>query len=506
MNNESFSRVYTEIQKVTREASDSLQASIRKPNFYFYEGESSKTIEPVVDSKKLSSYQMVIGTDRSLYGLLKKNTKIFPNGPYFMDSRDNGVSIHNMNLDQAPLLYYTYYGGNGELLSCSITTKKKTISSQAEQHSTIDPDTKDINTTVSQVVGDPVEDISLLSILDKYKNDISSTNSIVSSAKDEESTKREVRSTYKVTESDIIGFVNQAKSEFQELYKKAEETGDVSPLLKSGSLSKYVVKVKRYVKTTVDPIDYARVGDVSNVVVTSRPGLSNTDVSNYANRYNSGVNYLKNNSSIVFVGFKEVPEGVTIGLNSFPLANVVMEKEIEVELDGAKILSSPLASNLQSVISSNNLADSTINSVEADIRVIGRPSLVSSNIIVLNNISNRYSGEWYTKSVRHSISSSGYFCSAKLVSKKLQVGVSQINTRVSTKNIYSELHKAAKERIEGFNKTDVFLKQQFIEYLKSNPEQASKSNVGKIENDGISIYPASDDQININKERERYRK
>lgn len=495
-------KVYESIQPVDEPTPVVEGVEIYVPNKNIYDGEFTLTegYNVILKNEKLASYRMVVGTDRSLYGLLKKNTDIFPNGPYHLDSRDDGVEIHNHKFNQSPKYIYTFNGGNGELISCSINTTKKNNLVQAEQSTKLDIDTKKITTTVSQSCNDSDTDLMNKSKQDNFQKELwaklkgieyqdpTSRESIIQSAKDEKSTIEELKSTYQVTKQDIENYMDQAKSKFKELYDNAKTTGDISPLLKSNSI-KTVVKVKRYVRETVVPSAYSTVSGVS-----------------FVHQYHSGMNYLKNNSNMIYLGTKPQYEG-----QPFPYAEVITEKEFEIELDGARIFSSPLAQDLKDPISLNNISDKVQKQFKCSLRVIGRPGLVSSLVIYLNNISKKYTGEWYTKKVTHSINQSGYFCDAELIRKEVPVTLSQIRTTVDTKAIYGELHKVASDRIKYDRDVESDIKNAFLQYVKENPDMADKSLVVDMsqydqKTGSVPVYPATDDVVNLNEEREKYRR
>lgn len=471
-------------------------------------------------NEKLSNYKMVLGTDRSLYGLLAKNKEIFPNGPYFMDSRDDGITIHNHNFDQSPKYVYTYHGGNGELLVCNISSQKKTQSVQAEQSSTIDPLTKEVKTSVVQSCNSEEDTHSkedgefqkgLWSKLTHQRDPKEvEREALISSAKDEKTTKEELQSTYKVTKEDIENYVGDLKTQFKDLYENAKNTGDIIPLVKANSMKKGVIKVKRRIKTTVDPAEYSQLQ--YHDVRTHTPGNSQSDQSMYNYKWHSGINYLKNNSNIIFLGYdneNKIPKGLTIGYNSFPRARVIMEKEIELELDGARILSSPLTAEIQEPLSLNDISDKTQKIIKMDLKVLGRPGLVSSLIVFIRNISKRYSGEWYTKKVTHRINTSGYTCSAELIKKASLVVISNTTSKVDTKSIYSSLHKVASDRLKNVDIYDeAAVRQAFHEYIKKNnvKDKSLVLDLNSPNPDGsFNIHPATDDQVNITREREKHR-
>lgn len=518
-------KVYENIQSVTEPTPRVEGVEVYVPNKNIYEGEFSGTEgdSVLLSNKKIASYRMVIGTDRSLYGLLKKNKDIFPNGPYFLDSRDEGVEIHNHKFNQSAKYVYTYMGGNGELLSCNISTDKKNSLVQAEQSSDIDPNTKQVTTTVSQSCTDSDKDLSNKAVEDFQRDlwlrlnhkgqsyDEYNRNKIIQSAKDEKSTVEELKSTYQVTKEDIEKFVEDAKSKFKQLYNNAKSTGDITPLLKSNTL-KTTVKVKRYIRTTVNPMDYSQL--TSSKSDTSMKGYSQSDVSNQVGNWNSGMKYLKNSNSIIFLGYhnqSSISKDNTIGVNSFPYADVIMEKEVELELDGARVFSSPLSRNLQNSLSLNNISDKVQSQYKCNIKVIGRPGLISSLVIYLNNISKRYTGEWYTKKVKHEISQSGYTCTCELIRKKIPVAMSQITSSFDTQKIYNEFNQVANERVKSNRDIETDIKNAFLQYIKDNPEMANKNLVVDMNqydaNTGsVPVYPASDDVVDINSERNKYRK
>lgn len=516
-------KVYQSIQPVTEPTTRTDGVAVYIPSRQIYDGSFSKTEGDTVllTNTKLASYRMVIGTDRSLYGLLKKNTDIFPNGPYFLDSRDDGVEIHNHKFNQSPKYIYSYMGGNYELISCDITTSKKNTLVQAEQSSTIDPLTKKVTTTVSQSCSDSDKDLlskstinnEIWSMLNNKNYTEDSKTQLIKSAKDEKSTIEDLKSSYQVTKEDIEKFVSSLKTQFKDLYNNAKTTGDISPLLKSNTL-KTTVKVKRYVRTTVNPSDYSQLSNPSQTTDTSIKGYSQSDVSNQSGNWNSGMKYLKNSNSVIFLGYHnqdKISKDNTIGVNSFPYADVIMEKELELELDGARVFSSPLTKTLQGSLSLNNISDKVQRQYKCNIKVIGRPGLVSSIVIYLNNISKRYTGEWYTKKVKHLIDQSGYFCTVDLIRKEVPVVLSQVTTSFDSKNIYKEFYNVASNRIKYGRDVEVDVKNAFLEYIKNNPDQKDKNLVVDMsqydpKTGSVPVYPASNDMVDLNAEREKYRK
>lgn len=86
------------------------------------------------------------------FGLVGKNILVqleqkmrgYTNGPWYIDSRDNVIYIHNRKFHEEPVTVYTYQGENGEVLSVQFSTQKVTKRVKATLSPTINPESKDL--------------------------------------------------------------------------------------------------------------------------------------------------------------------------------------------------------------------------------------------------------------------------------------------------------------------------------------------------------------------------
>lgn len=86
------------------------------------------------------------------FGLVGKNILVqleqkmrgYTNGPWYIDSRDNVIYIHNRKFHEEPVTVYTYHGENGEVLSVQFSTQKVTKRVKATLSPTINPESKDL--------------------------------------------------------------------------------------------------------------------------------------------------------------------------------------------------------------------------------------------------------------------------------------------------------------------------------------------------------------------------
>ena len=76
-----------------------------------------------------------------------------PNGPYHVDGRDDTVSIHPTNFNQAPVASFTWHEETGEIISFNVATRKKLKALDVAKKSQIDGETKSLDSGVTQTDG-----------------------------------------------------------------------------------------------------------------------------------------------------------------------------------------------------------------------------------------------------------------------------------------------------------------------------------------------------------------
>ena len=94
-----------------------------------------------------SDLKSLIDSDLGLIGnnilvQLEQKMKGYPNGPWYIDSRDGVIYIHNRKFTQEPEYNYIYQSENGEVLRVSFTMQNVTKRAKAQLTETIDPDDK----------------------------------------------------------------------------------------------------------------------------------------------------------------------------------------------------------------------------------------------------------------------------------------------------------------------------------------------------------------------------
>lgn len=98
---------------------------------------------------------LIVGTSRSKYYQLQDLCRSISGGPYFVDSRDGQIVLHNVKSQRNITKVYTYMGGYGELIEFSIKSSFVKTSTEIKQSTEINPDTKAVETNFVQAVLDP---------------------------------------------------------------------------------------------------------------------------------------------------------------------------------------------------------------------------------------------------------------------------------------------------------------------------------------------------------------
>lgn len=408
---------------------------------------------------------LIVGsmTNTNLYSQLNTfvNSFLGIEGPNFVDTRDNKITVHNGKMNGNPVFAYTYMGGTGELLDFSITTKY-TETINVVKRTSIDPDDKSINTEVNQ--GIPTEESNgcQYDMLarewdrgDNYNNrpdDLRMakfTMPTISKAKLEYCSQRITQPIYNseseaisilsntttLTAQEVAQYNAQIKAKYEAMTNPKTEEDYALLVYQSGNLEDLIVKRKVFI--SVDPKQYAPQKAHSNTTptVTSGGVMPRTST-----------NYNKINWSRGYEALKKDPERVIIekagGYRNGD--RVLIEMVVEVPIPGVRVISSPHFLNEgQSCL--NDIIKSISNQIKANARFVGNPSMESSQNIEIHNVSNRYSGIWYSKEVTHSFDSGGYFTEVVFNKKSQNVITNKISAKVNTQAIFKETQNIAEE-------------------------------------------------------------
>lgn len=450
------------------------------------------------------------------YSQLVGIVKAMPGGPNFVDTRDNKIEIHNGKQSGKTVFAYTYAGGTGELLEFRVQTKY-VQSIEAGKASSIDPDTKTVETEVVQCIptnDDPCKpdayvrrnkpeilmeprDVTRMAKFERaivpsksicrQVNNPSKKPPVYSSITDAQ---QKIASNPSLTEDEVKAYNSQIEAEWKKYqdglkgFEDAIRSGktDVSLPPPPDEVSNFVIRRKVLVK--LNPIDYA----------------PNSSTAQWQNRWRQGYNALKKRTDVSLViqgSSQERPYG------DYPYdhpgsdrSKVLAEMELEIQVPGVRVVADPLFTTMGSFMS-NDIIESVNSQIKAKAKFVGNPDMKSSQIIEIKNVGKKYSGDWYAKEVEHSFDTGGYFTEVTFEKKSRNSILNRISTSVNTQEVFQKAHDIAEEsyttgawKIPSKIKAEVarYRASTWTEEDKENPQRAGRQIVVRQNSDNPADY------------------
>jgi hypothetical protein len=447
---------------------------------------------------------------------LEQKMKGYTNGPWYVDSRDGVIYIHNRKFHEEPVCTYTYQGENGEVLRVSFATQKITKRVKAVLAPSLDPDSKDLsvlstsinepeddkpplalrppvaqvdNLMVSNITGNGFEDYKCRPITPTEAMDAWDTQLQYNMEKAAEYKKRveeyeavgpvgayeagKQRKFDEMSTEEIRDTINRVANELPDDKKKALK--QVLRNSKNGkeleANLKKLLEYERYlfededgmefmVVEYVDPLDYDPEGYT--------PKQAGAGIA-------SGINFQmgvlpaseRGFEALIKDPYTEVLSGMEIDTNK-PYGQNQYGKRVKVRHMKRVNLSVPLYKLYHNLFSRYGGADKyawaananangglkqTEEKLVGQLQVVGRPMLATSQIIRIDNVGKRWSGLWYIKQCTHSMDAGqGYITNMELVKNNSKSGSVTSKTDLSTQNIVANDAKANAKTTKGQDK------------------------------------------------------
>lgn len=431
----------------------------------------------------LNKYSQLVGIAKAMSG-----------GPNFVDTRDNKIEIHNGKQSGKTVFAYTYAGGTGELLEFRVQTKY-VQSIEAGKASSIDPDTKTVETEVVQCIptnDDPckpdayvrrnkpeilmeLRDVTRMAKFERaivpststcrQVNNLSKKPPVYNSITD---AKQKIASNPSLTEDEVKAYNSQIEAEwkkYQDGLKEFEDAirsgkTDVSLPQPPDEVSNFVIR--RKVQVLVDPIDYSTLRTKEYA-----KGMRRHAKIVFVNNWKSGYNALKVASDKTVI----IPSsGYEVG------DKVRIEMEVEIQVPGVRVVSDPLFLTMGSFMS-NDIIESVNSQIKAKAKFVGNPNMKSSQIIEIKNVGKKYSDDWYAKEVEHSFDTGGYFTEVTFEKKSRNSILNRISTSVNTQEVFQKAHDIAEESYTtGAWKIPSKIKAEVSRYRASTWKEEDKEN------------------------------
>lgn len=444
---------------------------------------------------------------------LKNKLAALPNGPWYIDCRNGILYIHNKKFKEDSVHNYIYQSENGEVLSLTFETQRRTKSLGHSIGGGIDPFSKDIvgvNSNVKSSTPGPgakkeeykplASRVKVISAIDKTRvNDTQITNRIQVEAIARQRTKalQRKKANQKVTTDKAYNnykngytvnrqFTDQLKgssnarkdkwarklysklsannrvdlsSYVAEEWKKTHNRNAVLKLVREYfGYGKHVIFAKVWKEQWVDPTTYT-----GNNTFRGTPKPWNAFDGGYYTRKEVGesVGRMSQDPQIKILSnvdiLKDTKYGGHYRIKVFRLANTkgVVESAQIVTDWLIRLTNQGYSSTGRTTISGGtggaggsyipSLTGNTGRTVTekklvVTMRVIGRPSLESSQIIHIGNVGEKWSGDYYIKTCSHNMSpDSGYTCTLELTKNGEKAEIESGTTKLSTGKVVKDL-------------------------------------------------------------------
>lgn len=446
---------------------------------------------------------------------LEQKMKGYTNGPWYVDSRDGVIYIHNRKFHEEPVCTYTYQGENGEVLRVSFATQKITKRVKAVLAPSLDPDSKDLsvlstsinepedmpplalrpptaqvdNLMVSNITGNGFEDYrsypttptgvmcawdtQLQYNMEKaaeYKKRVEEYKAVGPVGAYEAGKQRKLD---EMSIEEVRATINQAVNELPDDKKNA-----IIQVLRNSKNGKELeanlkklLEYERYlfededgmvfmVEEYVDPLDYDPEGYASK---QAGAGIAS------GIKFQLGVLPASERGfeALIKDPYTEVLSGMEIdttkhyGQSQYGRRVKVRHmKRVNLEVPLYKLyhnLFSRYGGADKYAWAANANANGGLKQIEkklvGQLQVVGRPMLATSQIIRIDNVGKRWSGLWYIKQCTHSMDAGqGYITNMELVKNNSKSGSVTSKTDLSTQNIVANDAKANAKTTKGQDK------------------------------------------------------
>lgn len=476
-----------------------------------------KAIKDILDSNIGT-----IGTNPIIQ--LKNKLAALPNGPWYIDCRNGLLYIHNKKFNEKPVHNYVYQSENGEVLSLSFETQRRTKSLGHSIGGGIDPFSKDIvgvnsniksptpgpgTKEVKKTTGNRFKVVAAIDATRVINSQAEMTRLKLETPHINKTLQKKNAAQRKVVESQYVAYkkgnttskqfnrnvaaskdttkdkwarniyskldpqdrIDLSSSVAQE-WRKSHNRNTILKLVRGYfGYGKHTIVTQYWKEQWVDPTTYTG----NNTFQGHAINLSSDDLTGTRSEYNINLA----NTSLARMRQDphiKVLSSLTVSNPDDPnktFSRHYRHYRVKVfrlaygrgQVDSSQIVTdwlirliSPTATNNTSQgISGSNVGDLDISNytpgllgnsgrrvtekkLVVNLRVIGRPSLESSQIIHIENVGKKWSGDYYIKSCSHDMSTDmGYTCTLELNKNGEKAEIESNTTKLSTDKVVKDI-------------------------------------------------------------------
>lgn len=427
-----------------------------------------------------SDLKSLIDSDLGLIGnnilvQLEQKMKGYANGPWYIDSRDGVIYIHNRKFQEEPEYNYIYQSENGEVLRVSFATQKVTKRVKAQLTQALDPEDKGLIVGSTDIT-EPEQRYGAKA--QKYNSAMKEYGSqkpyvAYNAGKQEALDNLSTEQYREAINTAVNNLPNDKKRVIQQILKNSKNGKELeSNLRQLLENERYLFtgeyKMEYLAEEWVDPREYDPEGGTITHMVNIRTFSSNPyEKQMIDNQSQRGISAMEKNPYITVY-----PDTYKVEYSGDGVTTPTMTRKVKAKVKIRRMKKVPFLVPIyklyHNLFSRYGGADKVTWAMNANangglkiserklvcqMTVVGRPSLQSSQIISLENVGKRWSGFWYIKSVQHSMDAGqGYLCTLDLVKNNARDGQTTSKTQLSTQDIVSNDAKDSAKTDFGKNK------------------------------------------------------
>lgn len=167
--------------------------------------------------------------------------------------------------------------------------------------------------------------------------------------------------------------------------------------------------------------------------------------------------------------------------------------ELEIPVNGARELANDYT-EYSDLFMGNDIMETVRNQLTAKAIFVGDPFLEKSMNLEIQNVSDKYSGVWYIKSVSHRFDAgSGYLCDVNFIKKNVVVSKNVIKASTALLDAMARVNKVANDVYESTGQDRISILYDKLEEFANEHPGYSVLGVYNENKDQIDVYKSETD-------------
>lgn len=489
---------------------------------------------------------LLVGTAKNRFQQINQLANRLKKGPYYINGSGGKLRVENQKLNKPVSKVYTFAGGNGELLEFTVKSKFTKSSVEIGKASDIDPNDKKVKTTTTQIGidqnmeqpdmymhwwsswGNPANPTTGFDMRypysrnpeDRYSNyPVFKDNGVMTPLIVEQAQKaaiQEIRNqvreeeariaeresiTYDSKEDAMIATqanLQLSKEEYKKFIESLKEGYNKKLGASSGeeiaesvqyqsNISNFTVTRKVIIKKQVNPATYDPLRTTNKVAGSQGETYTIYGPGSPTEQWKRGYDYLSHKQGVTILDKGSNDKG------EFKTITIGEEVELEIPVNGARELANDYT-EYSDLFMGNDIMETVRNQLTAKAIFVGDPFLEKSMNLEIQNVSDKYSGVWYIKSVSHRFDAgSGYLCDVNFIKKNVVVSKNIIKASTALLDAMARVNKVANDVYESTGQDRISILYDKLEEFANEHPGYSVLGVYNENKDQIDVYKSETD-------------